>query len=514
MDRVSPPHAGSAPTLAGEPLLWLHLRVCLARDPEGVTSQTLDFIEVEAAPASDTLSRGEAGVKNKVLLIDDEPSVRAPVRRFLEASGYEIEEAPTVHSGEAAFLAGRADAVILDFKLPDGDALELLPRLKAIDDDVPVIILTGHGSIDLAVRAIKEGAEHFLTKPVEMAALATVLERALETRRTRRRDWASRRGTGEDGEPDPFLGASPKLAALAEEALLAVGSDSPVLILGETGSGKGLLARWLHANSARAREACVDLNCAGLSRELLESELFGHARGAFTGAVHDKKGLLEVAHHGTLFLDEIGDLDPAIQPRLLKALEEKRFRRLGETNERRVDVRLIAATHQDLARLVQEKRFRSDLYFRINTLVLRVPPLRERPEDIPSLAESLLRRLAAEMGRGAVTLSQEVAGELTRYAWPGNVRELRNVLERGLLACDGPTLERRHLRFERVVEPAAAGLPPGGVTLEELERLHIQQVLEQERGQVIATAERLGIPRSTLYQKIKAYGLDPAAFRA
>jgi DNA-binding NtrC family response regulator len=348
---------------------------------------------------------------------------------------------------------------------------------------------------------------------VELAALVALVQRTLEQQRTRRRDQAVRRLQGDRTGPDPFLGTTPAVAALAAEAQLAVGSDSPVLVMGETGSGKGVLARWLHENGARADEAFVDINCAGLSRELLESELFGHAKGAFTGALADKKGLLEVAHRGTLFLDEIGDMDPALQPKLLKALEEKRFRRLGEVVERRVDVRLVAATNQDLGELVREKRFRADLYYRINTLVLRVPPLRERTADVPLLAGSLLRRLCHEMGRAELELSADAVEALVVHPWPGNVRELRNVLERAVLACQGRQLLRRHLRFETGAPLPAAGTDGPHLTLEELERRHIERVLDHEKGHVVAAAERLGIPRSTLYQKLKAFGIDPAGFR-
>jgi DNA-binding NtrC family response regulator len=454
-------------------------------------------------------------LKPKILLIDDEPSVRAPIRRYLEAHGYEVQEAPTLASGEAAFRAERPELAVLDFKLPDGDALELIPRLRNADPEVPLIVLTGHGSIDLAVRTIKEGAEHFLTKPIELAALTTLIERTLEHQRTRRRDQAARRSQEErGGAPDPFLGVTPSVAALAAEARLAVAGDSPVLIMGETGSGKGVLARWLHSQSSRAEEAFVDINCAGLSRELLESELFGHAKGAFTGAIADRKGLLDVAHRGTLFLDEIGDMDVTLQPKFLKALEEKRFRRLGEVVERRVDMRLVAATNQDLAELVRDKRFRADLYYRINTLVLRVPPLRERSEDVPVLAGALLRRLAHEMGRSELELAPDAVEALVAYRWPGNVRELKNVLERGLLAADGAQLQRRHLRFEGAAAAAGAG---GGdaldLTLEQLERRHIERVLVHEKGHVVSTAERLGIPRSTLYQKLRELGIDPASYR-
>jgi len=440
--------------------------------------------------------------------------VRAPIRRFLEHHGYEVIEAPTIASGEASFRDNRPDIAVLDFMLPDGDALELIPRLKAIDPDVPLIVLTGHGSIDLAVRTVKEGAEHFLTKPPELAALTTLIERTLDNQRTRRRDTAARRSQGERGAPDPFIGTTSAMKTLAAEAQLAVAADSPVLIMGETGSGKGVLARWLHANGVRGEEAFVDVNCAGLSRELLESELFGHVRGAFTGAIADKKGLLDVAHRGTLFLDEIGDMDISLQPKFLKVLEEKRFRRLGDVSERTVDVRLVAATNQELTNLVRDKRFRADLYYRINTLVLRVAPLRERADDIPILAADLLRRLMQEMARAQLELAPDAVEALVGHSWPGNVRELRNVLERGVLAAQGRLVERRHLRFD-TSSPGAGEAEVEGpyLTLEQVERRHIVRVLQHEKGQVASAAERLGVPRSTLYQKLKEMGIDPVGFR-
>jgi DNA-binding NtrC family response regulator len=488
------------------------LHVCLDREPASPAA-LLGGVPAEPLDLYCAVSESNDPLKAKILLVDDEPSVRAPIRRYLEMQSYEVQEAPTIASAEAAFRNDRPDLAVLDFMLPDGDALDLLPRLKAVDPEVPLIVLTGHGSIDLAVRTVKEGAEHFLTKPVELAALATLIQRTLDTQRTRRRDQAARRAQEERGAPDPFLGTTAAVAALAAEAQLAVAGESPVLIQGETGSGKGVLARWLHGHGSRAEEAFVDINCAGLSRELLESELFGHAKGAFTGAIADKKGLLEVAHRGTLFLDEIGDMDVSLQPKFLKALEEKRFRRLGDVAERKVDVRLVAATNHDLGELVRDKRFRADLYYRVNTLVLHVPPLRERTADIPLLAGSLLRRLTQEMARPELELAADAVEALVAYPWPGNVRELRNVLERGVLAAQGRQLQRRHLRFDS--GPVASASGPDGLhlTLQELERRHIERVLDAEKGHVVQAAERLGIPRSTLYQKLKEYGIDPAGYR-
>jgi DNA-binding NtrC family response regulator len=369
------------------------------------------------------------------------------------------------------------------------------------------VVLTGHASIDLAVRAVKEGADQFLAKPVELPALLVLLRRLLESQRERRRQIAGKTRQARE-EIDPFAGGSAALRKLAEEARRVAASSSPILIEGETGSGKGVLARWLHRNGTRADEPFVDMNCAGLSREFLETELFGHEKGAYTGAVSSKPGLLEVAHRGVVFLDEIGDLDLQVQPKLLKVLEEKRFRRLGEVRDRQVDIQLIAATHQDLAAMAQERRYRSDLYYRISTIPLRVPSLRERPEDIPVLARGLVEGFAADLGRRGLQLSGDAEDRLGQYAWPGNVRELRNVLERALLLSGRDVIEADDLRFDGPTAAVSEGVGPGApLTLEELERQHIARVLDALGGRVAEAAQRLGIPRSTLYQKIKKYGI-------
>ncbi|HWO43358.1 MAG TPA: sigma-54 dependent transcriptional regulator [Candidatus Eisenbacteria bacterium] len=444
--------------------------------------------------------------RNKILVIEDEPGVRFGLRDFLESSGFEVEEADTWQAALEAFQLVRPDAAIIDYALPDGNALELLPRLKQIDPEIPLIILTAFGSIDLAVRAVKEGADQFLTKPVELPALLVMLERLLAEQRRRQRQMAGRSRRARESV-DPFLGVSTAIRQLAELATKVLPSDSPILILGETGTGKGVLARWLRDNGPRADEAFVDLNCAGLSREFLETELFGHEKGAFTGAVNSKPGLLEIAHRGTVFLDEIGDMDLQIQAKLLKVLEEKRFRRLGDIRDRIVDIRLIAATHHDLGLLVQNKQFRSDLHFRINTLPLTVPPLRERREDIPVIARHLLQKIAADLGRAGIELAPDTEQALQTYAWPGNIRELRNVLERAVLLSDQAVLHRKSLSFD--LSPAGDdSTTDSQLTLREMERRHIERVLRDEQGRVESAAKRLGIPRSTLYQKIKQYQIS------
>jgi DNA-binding NtrC family response regulator len=368
----------------------------------------------------------------RILVVDDESGVRFGVRDYLEQHGFRVDEADACARGREVFRLSLPDVVLLDYSLPDGDALDLLAEWRLADPSVPVVILTGHGTIELAVRAIQAGADHFLTKPVALPTLLVILRRLLEGRRERRQRLARQSRHAREAL-DPFLGDSAAIGRLAEHAGKVAAVDSPLLIQGETGVGKGVLAAWLHAQSPRADEAFVDLNCAGLSHELLQSELFGHEKGSFTSAQSAKVGLLEVAHRGTVFLDEIGDMDPAVQPKLLKVLEEKQLRRVGGVQDLRIDIRLIAASHQDLTRLVGEKKFRSDLYFRINTHVLTIPPLRERPEDVPLLAHCILRRVAADLSRPDATLSPEAEEALRRHPWPGNIRELRNVLERAVL---------------------------------------------------------------------------------
>ncbi len=443
--------------------------------------------------------------KDKILVVEDDDGIRRAVASFLEAKGFEITAARDCEEAEKYLRSLRPDVAVLDYNLPDGNALDLMSRLRVVDSSLPFIILTGFGSIDLAVQAVKQGAEQFLTKPADLPTLAVLIQRIVENQRNRQKQVAERTRRGRD-PMDPFLGKSPAIRRMSELAHRVVSTDSSVLILGETGTGKGVLARWMHDNSGRSAEAFVDLNCGGFTRDLLETELFGHEKGAFTGAVQAKVGLLEIAHKGTVFLDEIGDVDVQVQPKLLKVLEDKQFRRLGDVRDRRVDIRLIAATHHDIAKLVRGKSFRSDLYFRISTIPLTTPPLRERIDDIPILANYFLERLALDLGTNQTELSPKAVSALQSYSWPGNIRELRNVLERAILLSGNRILTERDLNFDST--PEIAPQRTGSTrTLAEMERDYIEEVLLKEGGRVEAAAKRLDIPRSSLYQKIKEFGI-------
>jgi DNA-binding NtrC family response regulator len=444
----------------------------------------------------------------KLLLVEDEPALLFAISNFLGQQGWEVEETDTCEAGLEKFRTTRPDAVLIDFSLPDGTALTLLRSFKEIDATIPVVVLTAHNSVDLAVQTIKEGAENFLTKPIELSTLQVILNRLLENQRKARKEIAVKSQQAQN-EVDPFIGTSEQIMKLKEAAGKVAASNLPVLILGDTGTGKSVLARWIHRHSPRSEEAFVELNCAGLSKDFLETELFGHEKGAFTGAVQKKMGLLEVAHHGTVFLDEFGDVDLQVQPKLLKVLEEKKFRKMGEVRERTVDVRLIAATNLDLVQAVQEKRFRSDLYFRINTIQLRLPALRERREDIPLLANDLLARLSAKMRRGNVEFTSKAMSMLQNHSWSGNIRELHNVLERALLLSDGGEIDHQSLFFDGFAGTTQEESPTDtNLTLEELEERHIRRILQEEKGNVVSAASRLGISRSSLYQKIKRYALE------
>ncbi|HEV8432855.1 MAG TPA: sigma-54 dependent transcriptional regulator, partial [Thermoanaerobaculia bacterium] len=418
-----------------------------------------------------------------MLLVDDEEGPRFGVRRFLKSHDFDVEEASDCATARIRFRQFRPDVTILDFRLPDGTALDLIPEFRSTDNSA-LIVLTAYASIDAAVEAVKLGAEQFLTKPVQLDTLLVVIERILDNQRNRQRALVGAAKSDASSRVDPFLGVSSAIRDLREKTDAVLRTDSPVLVHGETGTGKTVLARWIHSNSRRSGEAFVDLNCAGISREFLETELFGHEKGAFTGATAAKQGLLEAANRGTVFLDEIGDMDLQVQASLLKVLEEKRFRRLGDVKDRNVDIRLIAATHHDLPTLVEQQRFRRDLYYRISTLELTVPALRERRDDIPLLARSILEGLARDLGQRSASISAAAERILCRYDWPGNIRELRNVLERALLRGHGDVLEAEQLVMPVEMSSPVQSVTSRSGTLEDVERDYIAQVLRDENGNI------------------------------
>ena len=450
-----------------------------------------------------------------LLVVDDDDTVRETLVEFFETLGHAARGAATATEARRLLADHAPDVALVDLRLPDADGLRLLEVIKADDPEVGVIVLTGHAVVPKAVRAIRDGAADFLEKPVDLDALQTAVERAAEEGRMRRELALLRaRGASEAWSETVPQGVTLDVDRLID--LAARNDDAPVLITGETGTGKGYVARRIHERSARAGEPFVEINCASLSATFFESELFGHEKGAFTDAKQAKRGLLEVAGRGTVFLDEIGELAPAVQPKLLKVIEERTFRRLGGTAEMRSQARVVCATHQALDQAVAERRFRADLYYRLQVLTIELPPLRRRPEQIPALARSLLPR-GARIGERALRA-------IERYPWPGNIRELKNALWRASILAEGGEIAPEHLALPTSAvgggamagAAATGGTPPSGTatvaapaatTLADAERRAIVAALGATAGNKVRAAQMLGIARSTLAEKLKRYAI-------
>jgi len=443
------------------------------------------------------------------------------LRHALEAQGHAVVEARDQREAEAALQANRPAVVLSDLRLPEGDGFGVLRAAKEFDSDIPVIVMTAFGSIQDAVAAMKEGALDFLAKPVDPDHLLLMVERALAQRRLStenlllKEELAQRRGAPQ------IVGDDAKLKQVSVTLHRAAATDTTVLLEGESGTGKELFARTLHALSPRADGPFVAINCAAIPETLLETELFGHEKGAFTGAANRKPGKFELAHRGTLFLDEIGDLPLSLQAKILRALEEKRFERVGGTVPIQVDVRVVAATNRNLKAAVAARQFREDLYFRLSVFPITIPPLRERPRDIATLAGYFIDRFCRDLKKKALVLSPAAEQELQLYAWPGNVRELQNCIERAVILTEGDTIHPRHLNLSFRGTPPSADSSPDGPWAQidltgsladatrrivaEVERRKIEQALKDANGDVGRAAEMLQVGYKAMLGKLKEY---------
>jgi DNA-binding NtrC family response regulator len=442
-----------------------------------------------------------------ILVVDDERNIRRMLAGLLEDEGHAVDTAADASEARAALESGAPDLILLDLKLPGTDGLEFLRELKAVGEAPPVVMMSGHGSIQAALEATRLGALDFIEKPIQPERLLVAVANALRLRRLDEENAGLREALAATGE---ILGASAAMEHLRVEIARAAPTEARVLITGENGTGKELVARALHAGSRRAGRAFVKVNCAAIPAELLESELFGHEKGAFTGAVARRRGKFERAQGGTLLLDEIGDMNPTTQAKLLRVLEEGEIERLGGERPVPLDVRVFASTNRDLQRLLDDGRFREDLYHRLKVLPIHVPPLREHAEDVPELAAHYLERFCAMNGRPPKTLDASALALLKARAWPGNVRELRNLMERLVIMSEARSLGAVELR--PLLGPAAPDAASEGSLSDRLaasERGMIAAALERNRGNVAAAARELGVDRANLHRRLRRLGLRP-----
>ncbi len=441
--------------------------------------------------------------QRKILIVDDELSVRKSLEEWFREDGFQVE---TAEDGEAALRkmpAGPYDIIVVDLKMPGMDGMTLQKRVREIDRDAAIIILTAYASVETAVEALKGGAFDYITKPVDPDDLSHVVQNAMRQKELAEENLRLKEKVSELNLPAPIVGESPKMRHVLELLHTVAETDSTVVIRGESGTGKELIARAIHAQSRRRFFPIVAVNCGSIPETLLESELFGHEKGAFTGAQYRRKGKIELAHGGTLFLDEIGDISPKMQIDLLRVLETKRFTRLGGDQDVTSDFRLVCATNKDLEKLVEERSFREDLYYRINVFTIQLPPLRERADDILALARHFVEKYARAMAKPPRTFLPEAETAMLAYRWPGNVRELENAVERAMVIGQGPTIRRDDLPLP--VDNNSKD--PKDLSLDALEKEHIERVLAQQDGNVTRSATVLGIDRATLYNKIKRYGI-------
>ncbi len=443
--------------------------------------------------------------KTRILVVDDEEIVRESLGGWLEKDGYHVASAPDGRSAVERLKSDKWNVLLVDLKMPGMDGLQVLEEAKKLQPDASVVIMTAYATVETAVQAMKLGAFDYLVKPFDPEELSLMMQKITTQQALVRENLALRRALKREFRFHDLVSKSPAMQKVFELAQVAAKSNSTILVLGESGSGKEVLARAIHNESPRASGPFVAVSCAALTESLLESELFGHEKGSFTGAVARRKGKFEAAHGGTLFLDEVGDISPKLQLDLLRVLEERKFHRVGGTEPIEVDVRIVAATNRDLRKAVLEGAFREDLFYRLNVIPILLPPLRSRKEDVPLLVDLFVERLSVEMGKKLEGVSAEAMGALVSHDWPGNVRELRNVLERGAVVTTGSIIQLADLGLTRPGSAPAGSREPG--TLEEMERRHIADVLAHTGGNVSQAARVLGIDRVTLYNKMRKYEL-------
>ena len=447
---------------------------------------------------------------DSILIIDDEPQIRKLLSRIMELEGYEVWQAADCQSTLKQLKLHRPQVALCDVFLPDGNGVELVSTIKRLYPEIEVILLTAHGNIPDGVQAIKNGAFDYITKGDDNNKIIPLISRAVEKARMNVRLEKLEKKVGQMYSFDSILGDSKALKAAVQLAQKVSVTDVPVLLTGETGTGKEVFAQAIHYNSKRGKQNFVAVNCSSFSKELLESEMFGHRAGSFTGALKDKKGLFEEANNGTIFLDEIGEMAFELQAKLLRILETGEYIKIGDTKPTRVDVRIIAATNRNLPEEIVAGRFREDLFYRLSVFEIHLPPLRERSGDIKILAEAFVRKFSEKLSYSVTKMSPEFLVALSQQCWKGNIRELRNVIERSLIVCDGECLdvcdlplEIQNSHYERSDEAAA----PGSFELAAMERRHIARVLEYTKGNKTETARLLKIGLTTLYRKIEEYKL-------
>jgi two-component system NtrC family response regulator len=445
--------------------------------------------------------------KGKLLVIDDEERLRKLLARILQLEDFEVLEAATAKDGLRRLEQEVVDVVISDVKLPDINGIELTKRIKAAYPAIEIIVLTAYGTINDGVTAIKNGAFDYITKGDDNEKIIPLVNKAMDKAILQRRVLELEDKLNVKFGFDRIIGTSPAITAAIKLAQRVAGTDTTVLILGETGTGKEVFAEAIHQASPRNAKPFVAINCSGFTKELLESELFGHKAGAFTGAVKDKKGLFEEANGGTIFLDEIGELDHDLQAKLLRVLESQSFLKIGDTKPTKVSVRILAATNRNLQDEVAKDHFRSDLFYRLSVFQVVLPSIRDRRQDIGPIAQSFVARFAAKVNKQITGFTPDFLAKLEAYGWPGNVRELKNIIERAVILCDGTELDSSLLPYEFDSSPAT-GNAVSAFDLTSVERLHIQRVLNHTQGNRAETARLLNIGIATLYRKLKEYGLE------